>query len=322
MRKKAGSFTRRISIAVFLLLGLVWTGIVFNVDAADEGIMHPIMNPPQYTDKGKCPDCGMVLNMWARTRYSFTNSEGAHETCSIRCLADMSMRLGEPARDVKVAIYLDPARMVPAEQAAYVVGSSAKGTMTTKSKIAFASKDEASHFAAANGGEVMDFAGAYGVASQEVEMSRATIDANRKKSGKIKLPGPEERCVTCGMYPARFPEHRSQILTSEGNSLHFCSTRCLVNYQAKPVDYVKDPPKVQWIWVTVYPDGDYDNAQGLYYVVGSKIMGPMGLDALPVRKKADALALTEKEGGTVMSFDDITPDMLTGGHKGMGMHHK
>ncbi len=311
----------KIFIAVSLLLGLVWAGLSFNVTAAEEGIMHPIMNPPQFTDKGACPNCGMMLNMWARTRHSFTNSEGTHETCSLRCLADISLKAGESPKDVKVAIYLEPEKMVSAKQATYVVGSSAKGTMTMKSKIAFESKEKAQQYAAANGGEVMDFASAYAKAGEELEMSRPTIDANRKKMGKIKLPSAEDRCVTCGMYPEKYPKHRSQIQTTDGKTLHFCSTRCLINYQANPGGYLTEPPMAQSVWVTVYPDGDYEYARGLYYVVGSKIMGPMGMEALPMRKKADAQAIAEKEGGQVMRFDEITPAILSGGHGGMGMHH-
>jgi len=311
----------KIILAAGFLLGLVWAGLSFNAAASEEGVMHPIMNPPHYTDKGGCADCGMMLNMWARTRYSFTNSEGTHETCSIRCMADMSMKAGEPPKDVKVAVYLEPEKMISAEQATYVVGSSAKGTMTMKSKIAFDSKEKAEQYAAANGGKVVDFAGAFAMASGELEMSRATIDTKRKKMGKIKLPTAEDRCVTCGMYPERFPKHRSQILTADGKTLHFCSTRCLITYQANPAAYLKEPPATQSVWVTVYPDGDYDYAQGLYYVIGSKIMGPMGMEALPMRKKADAEAMAEKESGKVMRFDEITPAMLDGGHNGMGMHH-
>jgi copper chaperone NosL len=185
--------------------------------------------------------------------------------------------------------------------------------MTMKSKIAFASKEAAEKFVKSHGGEVSDFAEAYAAAVKALDMSRPNIDGNRKKKGKIKEPSEEARCVVCGMFPARYPRHRCQILTKEGKTLHFCSTRCLMDYRANPSQYVEGPESTAATWVTVYPDGGYDYGPGLYYVVGSKVWGPMGHEALPFRKKVDALDLTKKEGGKVVRFNEITPAMLTGG---------
>lgn len=289
--------------------------------AAD--IEHPMKNPPADLAAGKCPNCGMMLNMWGRTRHEFDNSEGHHGTCSIRCLADMSMRSGEEAKNVKVASYLHPETMIPSAQAVYVVGSEAVGTMTMVSKVAFASAEEAKSFTAVNNGEVLDYPATLARASVEIEKSRAIIDAKRKKTGKVKEPAATDSCVVCGMHPEKYPMHRAQILAADDSTIHFCSNQCLVNYLAEPGKYLTEPPQNKWIWVTVYPDGDIDNADGLYYVAGSKMHGPMGPEALPFRKKADAEAFAAKEGGSVLPFNQLTPDMIGGGHgHGMGgMNH-
>ena len=47
--------------------------------------------------------------------------------------------------------------MVAAENACFVVGSAAKGTMTKISKLAFASQKEAGEFVRTCGGEAMGF---------------------------------------------------------------------------------------------------------------------------------------------------------------------
>jgi nitrous oxide reductase accessory protein NosL len=148
----------------------------------DSGIIdHPLMEPKIYTSNMLCPNCGMMINMWARTRHTFTDSEGPHETCSIRCLADMSRKIGEEPHDVKVALYMDPDTMIDADNAFYVVGSSAKGTMTMKSKIAFASEDKAKAYAQENGGEVKIFAEALQMATMEIATTRSVIQNNRMK---------------------------------------------------------------------------------------------------------------------------------------------
>ena len=250
--------------------------------------------------------------MWARTRHEFTNSEGEFSTCSIRCLADMAANSNEQPTHVKVAVYLQPEKMIAAEKTFYLIGSSANGTMTMKSKIAFESKEVAEEFAGKAGGKVVGFNGAMAMATKELSMSRSKIEAKRKKKGKIADPGPEVRCPVCGMYPARYPEYRCQISTADGKQLHFCSSQCLVSFQADPNKYVKDAAKTKSIWVTVFPDGDSEYAMGLHYLVGSSLMGPMGKEALPYRNKAAALKSAQENGGKVVRFKALSPALVMG----------
>ena len=74
------------SVAILLLLfGLV--AMSSTTGGAASGLMHPMMEPGQFTEHMVCENCGMNRNMWARTRYEFQNSSGTHYTCSIHCLA-------------------------------------------------------------------------------------------------------------------------------------------------------------------------------------------------------------------------------------------
>jgi nitrous oxide reductase accessory protein NosL len=129
---------------------------------------HPIVAAHVYTKHLRCDNCGMKLNMWARTRHAFTISAGAHQVCSIHCVAEMARQKRETPQNVKVALYLEPETMVAAEQAAYVVGSTAAGTMTAVSEIAFASKEAAQNFASEYGGTVMSFTEALAKADAEL----------------------------------------------------------------------------------------------------------------------------------------------------------
>lgn len=297
----------RMQLVTVLIFTLLFTATsLYALDVKVPDIMHPIKNPKMYTKTMECPNCGMMINMWARTRHSFSNHEGEFETCSIRCLADLSAKAGEKPENVKVALYTDPDKMVSAQEAVYVVGSSAKGTMTMKSKIAFADKESADKFVEQYGGEQQGFDATLKNATMEVDKMRAQIQSNRMGKGKISEPMAETSCAFCGMPPAKFPAHRSQLKTAEGEQLHFCSSKCLVNY----VDEHKDSVKPQASWVTVYPDGDYEFAKSLYYVVGSSVMGPMGPEALPYRKKADAEALIAKHGGHIVRWSELTPTAI------------
>lgn len=131
-------------------------------------IEHPLKNPPIYTEHKRCDNCGMDRNKWARTRYDFDTSKGRFYTCSIHCVAVMSYKLKEEPRNVMVAEYLRPEKMLDADKASFVIGSSAPGTMSPISIIAFPSREEAERFASRYGGKVADFKEALGEAKREI----------------------------------------------------------------------------------------------------------------------------------------------------------
>lgn len=161
----------RVAFNIFsfaLILQLIVSGSALSAEKFE--IEHPIKNPQKYADKERCDNCGMDRNKWARTRYEFKNSKGSFNTCSINCLAAVSMKLKEDAKHVKVAEYLHPENMLDAEKAFFVVGSTAPGTMSPISKIAFSSKEEAEKFSSRYGGTVTNFEGALNAAKMGIDI--------------------------------------------------------------------------------------------------------------------------------------------------------
>jgi copper chaperone NosL len=273
-------------------------------------IEHPIKNPKMYSETKICPNCGMMINMWARTRHSFHHPEGDFTTCSIRCLADKTVNSGADADTVQVALYTDPDKMIPVEEAFYLIGSTAPGTMTMKSKIAFKDSASAEQFASDYGGQVVDFQAALAEAKKELPESRMMIDKKRKATGKIKEPTGNDVCTVCGMPPANHPKHNCQIWAMDGSTLHFCSTQCMVNFNADPLKYVKEPIQTKMAWVTLFSDGMYESAVGAYYVIGSKVNGPMGKEAIPFKLKKNAEEFVKANGGEIVSFAQLNPALV------------
>jgi copper chaperone NosL len=183
-----------------------------------------------------------------------------------------------------------------------------------KSKIAFADKSAAEKFASSYGGQVKDFQSTFAAAKMELPKSRMLIDKKRKKTGKIKEPTEKDTCTVCGMYPAKFPKHHNQIWAKNGSTLHFCSTQCMVNFNADPSKYMKDPVKTKMAWLTLYSDGMYESVFGVYYVVGSKVDGPMGREAIPFKLKKKAEEFVSLNGGKIVRFSQLTPALVMGGN--------
>jgi nitrous oxide reductase accessory protein NosL len=276
----------------------------------EESFSHPIKTGETYTKTDHCPNCGMNINMWARTRHQFHIGPVAYETCSIRCMVDIAEKAGVNPSEVKAAVYFEPQIMAQADQGWYVIGSKAAGTMTMKSKIFFSTREKADAFAARHGGEVIQLKQAMAAARKELQPMRGKLQQKRLKKGKISVPDAQVSCGNCGMHPAKYPQFRSQMNGKGIETIHFCSTKCLIQKKATLTG------KGRSAWVTVYPDGDTEFAEGLYYVIGSDVMGPMGPDALPFRKRHDAVEFTTSHGGEIKTYQELKPSLF-----GEMMHH-
>ena len=120
-----------------------------------------------------CPECGMTLPMFYKTNHAATVDGKVKQYCSIHCIVEDTKK-GSKLTDIKV-VDVNSLKFIDASKALYVVGSSKKGTMTMVSKYAFASKVNAEAFAKKNGGEVVDYAGAYKAAEADFDKDAAMV---------------------------------------------------------------------------------------------------------------------------------------------------
>jgi nitrous oxide reductase accessory protein NosL len=269
-------------------------------------VPHPL-SPPDPAFKEQCPNCGMRRAMWARTWKRFRLGAAVQDACSFHCLADMSVKADQPPRDTRAALFLQPRGMVPAAAAWYVVGSSARGTMSMISKAAFPSRGAAEAFQRHCGGAVHDFVTTFQMARETLGKEKAMLDRKRLDKGKIIMPvDNRDECVVCRMYPARYPHHRSQISYGDGHSDHFCSTHCLFDWlaggKARPVHQGRGG----MIWVTDFPSGRWISAQTAYFAIDSGRPGPMGAEAFAFDRQVQAQAFIQAHGGRVATFAQIT----------------
>ncbi|MCD6211650.1 MAG: nitrous oxide reductase accessory protein NosL [Sulfurovum sp.] len=112
-----------------------------------------------------CPECGMTLPMFYKTNHAATVDGKVKQYCSLHCVVEDTKK-GSNLTDIKV-VDVTSLKFIDANKASYVVGSAKKGTMTMVSKYAFANKADAEAFAKANGGEVVDYSGAYKAAESD-----------------------------------------------------------------------------------------------------------------------------------------------------------
>ncbi len=127
-----------------------------------------------------------------------------------------------------------------------------------------------------------------------------------------------KKCPLCGMYPARYPKFNCQIVFQDGSYEAFDSAIGLLVYlhfpdktglKLKPVAgiYFKDYLKTGWL------EGDK-----AFFVTGSEIRGPMGVQFLPVDSEEAAEELKKQaKGKDIIHFKLINrPYMISAAKAG------
>jgi copper chaperone NosL len=151
---------------------------------------------PQVHDIEKYPSCaycGMNRRTFHHSRMLIHYADGTVDPlCSMRCAANsLAVHLGK----MPVALWVgdnagttDPLPLTDAEKATYLIGSSIRGVMTRRSKVAYSTPEAASRAKVANGGEVVDFnttlAAAYADIAEGVSRYLKTNAERLKRAGK------------------------------------------------------------------------------------------------------------------------------------------
>ena len=139
----------------------------------------------------KCNYCGMDRNRIHHSRMLLHYSDGLAEgVCSLRCAASsLTINVGRGTKAIWVGDNASPAEIKPlidAEKASFLVGSSIRGVMTRRSKVAYGTAEAAEASRVANGGEVFDFdktlLAAFADIAESVAASRKSREERLKRA--------------------------------------------------------------------------------------------------------------------------------------------
>jgi len=124
-----------------------------------------------------------------------------------------------------------------------------------------------------------------------------------------------DECHLCGMIITNYPGPKGQLYSRgiKGN-MKFCSTRDMFAFVVDPENqhniqqaFVHDMAVTPW----GHPEEDtYIDAKKAFYVIGHGKKGAMGPTLASFAKKADADAFAASQGGRVLTFEEITLDVL------------
>jgi len=121
-----------------------------------------------------------------------------------------------------------------------------------------------------------------------------------------------KECPLCGMIPAKYPLFNCQIIFEDDTYEAFDSAAGMLIYLHFPDKTGFPLKKVRKIYFKDYLYEKWIDAETTWFVVGSEILGPMGIEFLPVSSKKMALELKKEEkGAAVVSFHDVDRAFLT-----------
>lgn len=139
------------------MIGLLFLVAVTTLNAGSfskKATVEPVL-VNQGEHKSSCVKCGMSLKMFYKTSHIATFADGTRKQyCSIACLSS------DMKKDKIIAVDVVDAqtqKVINAKMAHYVIDSDVKGTMSKRSKLAFASSEDAASFMTEHGGKLINF---------------------------------------------------------------------------------------------------------------------------------------------------------------------
>lgn len=120
--------------------------------------------------------------------------------------------------------------------------------------------------------------------------------------------GADVKCGKCGMFPARYPQWQAQIIFTDGDMTPFDGCKCMFGFLFDMGKYDTKHARsdVAAVLVRDFNTGEWFNAEGAHFVVGSSMMGPMGKELIPFTAQSAAMDFKEMNGGSLESYDVIT----------------
>lgn len=143
-------------------------------------------------------------------------------------------------------------------------------------------------------------------------------------------PGPlaiseDMSCGVCGMYPARFSKWQTQIIFTDGTMVPFDGSKDMFKYMFNMASYNQKHNRddIAAIWVKDFANGTWTDGRKAVYVIGSKVMGPMGKELIPFSDGKIAGEFKLANDGIIKNLADISrEDVKKLGMGGMKMQGK
>jgi copper chaperone NosL len=122
-----------------------------------------------------------------------------------------------------------------------------------------------------------------------------------------------DKCPVCGMFVARYPEWTAEVIFNDGTYDVFDGPKDMFKYyfDLKRYNSSKKQSDIAAIYVTEYYSAKLMDAQKVFFVPGSGVYGPMGVELVPIAAPDAAKQFMRDHGGRrILKFGEVTPGDL------------
>jgi len=135
------------------------------------------------------------------------------------------------------------------------------------------------------------------------------------RGGAVSANASYGKCPVCGMNVKESDDWTAEIVYKDQTKLLFESPGDMLAFYTMPKAYStddahQDRANIEKIVVKDYQTKQPADARQAKFVYNSRVEGPMGPDFLPFAKKEDAEAFIAANGGTLLSLDQVTSEMV------------
>jgi len=118
------------------------------------------------------------------------------------------------------------------------------------------------------------------------------------------------KCPVCGMIVSKYPKWAAMMEVG-GKKHYFDGVKDMMKYYIFDADFPYDRSQITHMHVTDFYTLDAIPAKDAYYVIGSKLYGPMGNELIPFASEESAKNFIKDHGGDkIVRFNQITPKMV------------
>jgi copper chaperone NosL len=138
----------------------------------------------------------------------------------------------------------------------------------------------------------------------------SVTDAAQRKPVEVKK---SDKCRVCGMLVAGYPNWIAQIIFTDGTYASFDGPKDMFRYYFNIAKYnpSKKQADIDVMYVTEYYSAKFDDARKLFFVQGSDVVGPMGVELVPVESIGKAKEfMKDHHGKKILKFDEVKGEDL------------
>ena len=129
----------------------------------------------------------------------------------------------------------------------------------------------------------------------------------------VPKPGAKDLCPVCGMLVSKYPNWVAVVTWKDGHAHFFDGSKDMFKFLHDLPKFAPGHKKeeITGIFVTDFYNLERMDARKALFVTGSDVLGPMGLEFVPLANKADADDfLKDHKGKKMLSFDAISPELI------------